>query len=215
MVNHCKEYRNDFLEKESEELKSISGELEEYIREIGRLSAKDEDCFNENISQVETYIKSCNKQNNLQVNDPLKKAIGKSKSAFERLERNVIETEKFLAKPKEHEKKLKSFENEAKRSSVKLEKNMKINNSTALKDLSSQLSTAKVEKKSSENEVARFQDTAKSTTGSMKSKIPKAFSKLFGDKNLDNLLSKKNEELKKVFLNLKKSTFAITCLIKL
>ncbi|WP_425385844.1 coiled-coil domain-containing protein [Wolbachia endosymbiont (group A) of Barypeithes pellucidus] len=52
--------------------------------------------------------------------------------------------------------------------------------------------------------------TAKSTTGSMKStqsNVSKVFSKLFGDKNLNNFLSRKNEELKKGFPEFKEKHF--------
>ncbi|WP_353270376.1 hypothetical protein [Wolbachia endosymbiont (group A) of Myopa testacea] len=52
--------------------------------------------------------------------------------------------------------------------------------------------------------------TAKSTTGSMKSTQSngsKVFSKLFGDKNLNNFLSRKNEELKKGFPEFKEKHF--------
>lgn len=57
--------------------------------------------------------------------------------------------------------------------------------------------------------------TAKSTTESTLSKLRNLPNKLSRDKGLNNFLSGKNEELKKVFLNLKRNTFAITCLMKL
>lgn len=49
--------------------------------------------------------------------------------------------------------------------------------------------------------------TAKSTTGSMKSKIPKGLSKLRGNENCDKFLSDKNKELKKSFSEFEKKHF--------
>ncbi|WP_250296836.1 coiled-coil domain-containing protein [Wolbachia endosymbiont of Oedothorax gibbosus] len=70
-----------------------------------------------------------------------------------------------------------------------------------------------IDEKTKEQTEAKAPDTvstAKSTTGSMKStqsNVSKVFSKLFGNQNLNNFLSRKNEELKKGFPEFKEKHF--------
>ncbi|NEV49217.1 hypothetical protein EUZ93_01680 [Wolbachia pipientis] len=70
-----------------------------------------------------------------------------------------------------------------------------------LKDLSSQLSAAEVEKKSSENEVSKLQKQVRN--------LP---NKLSRDKDLNNFLSGKNKELKKGFPEFKEKHFCYNVL---
>ncbi|WP_264329125.1 hypothetical protein [Wolbachia endosymbiont (group A) of Andrena hattorfiana] len=195
----CKKDYEDLQAESEEKSQLIFERIDMKINSLMRLNeGLDEDLQGKNQKPAEQeklieQLKTEQKQVEDQLKADIKKLQGEKENMEEQLKimqqqlLNNQEQQKLEEKLKDVDKRLEDIDGETQKSQGQTK--------TKASDTVSLVSTV---------------STAKSTTGSMKSTQSngsKVFSKLFGDKNLNNFLSRKNEELKKGFPEFKEKHF--------
>ncbi len=182
------------LNATEEEKQILEGNKAEEIERLkAELKKESDEALQEKLAEQEKLIKQLQKEQQ-QVEDQLKADIKKLQGEKENMEEqlkimqqqllNNQEQQKLEEKLKDVDKRLEDIDEETQKSQGQTK--------TKASDTVSLVSAA---------------STAKSTTESTLSKLRNLPNKLFGDKNLNNFLSRKNEELKKGFPEFKEKHF--------